>query len=105
MDRRVALEDKHAELEIQTYNLFPERWSELYRENVLGSMGQAPGDMGQAFQGEKELPVTDIDAIRDFYDNLSAQRGISGEQVYRHQESPVLNPAIFGYAEGTGRRV
>lgn len=102
MDRRVQLEDKHAELEIQTFNLFPERWGDLYREKTFGGGTAAPGDMGSAFgPGEKEIPVTDINDINDWYNNISAQRGISGEQLARHQD-PI---SIFGYAEGEGRRV
>lgn len=101
MDRRVQIEDKHAELQLQTYNLFPERWGELYREQLFGQATAAPGDIGQAFGGEQEIPVTDYDAINDWYNDISQARGITGEQVYRHQDMG----SILGYAEGEGRRV
>lgn len=45
----------------QTFNLFPERWSDLYREEVLGEIaGVVPGD--------EEIPLTenDMDALDAF---------------------------------------
>lgn len=99
MDRRISIEDKHDELEIQTFNLFPERWGDLYRERLLPGV---PGDVGNAFgPGEKEIPVTDIDDINKWYDGLDRSRGITGEQAMRYQDPT----ALLGLAVGEGRRV
>ena len=54
MDRRQAVEDRQAELMQQTFNLFPERWDELYREDVLGA------ELG-AYAPEEEIPLTESD--------------------------------------------
>lgn len=103
MDRRVHIEDKHAELELQTFNLFPERWGEVYREDMLPGMGgQSAGDYGSAFDGEAEIPVTDIDSINEWYDGISKSRGLTGEQSQRFDDPTAL---YLGVAEGVGRRV
>lgn len=104
MDRRVYIEDKHAELELQTFNLFPERWGEVYREDMLPGLGggQKAGDIGVAFDGEAEIPVTDIDSINEWYDGISKSRGLTGEQAGRFDDPTAL---YLGVAEGVGRRV
>lgn len=66
LDRRTALEDRQAELESQTFNLFPERWSQLYQDKTLA--GLVEGD-------ELESPVTDIDALDQWYEQMVAQGG------------------------------
>lgn len=100
MDRREHLEDVHDELRLQTWNLFPERWRNLYQEEVLGiapSVANHPGDEGSAFDGEAEIPVTNLDEIDRFYDSLSQKRGITGEQAMRYEDP--MN-AVAGYAAG-----
>lgn len=104
MSRRVELEDKHAELELQTFNLSPERWGKLYRDTTLaGATGKQPGDQGNAFgEGEREIPVTDINDINEWYEGMSKTRGITGEQADRFDD-PAMK--FLGVATGEGRRV
>ena len=102
MDRRIQIQDKHDELEEQAFNLHPERWGQLYRHQVLpGVPGINPGDRGSAFNGEAELPVTDLDDINTYYDNLARPRVMTGTTASRHSD---IN-SILGMAEGEGRRV
>lgn len=96
MDRRVNLEDKYAELEQQTFNLFPERWGDLYRDELLPTTALPPGDIGTAFDGEAEIPV-DVHEIDQYYENLNKSRGITGEQAMRYSD-PLGN--VLGHAEG-----
>lgn len=67
LDRRTTLEDRQAELEGQTFNLFPERWSQLYQDKTLASLALEDGDEGF------EAPVTDIDALDAWYEQMVAQ--------------------------------
>lgn len=69
LDRRTAIEDRQAELESQTFNLFPERWSQLYQDKTLAGLAIAAGDDGS------EAPVTDIDALDQWYEEMVAQGG------------------------------
>lgn len=66
LDRRTALEDRQAELENQTFNLFPERWSQLYQDKTLAAL---------ASDDDLESPVTDIDALDQWYEQMVAQGG------------------------------
>ena len=50
MDRRQQMEDVESQLMQQTFNLFPERWTELYRDEIFGYAPQ-----------EDEIPVTEND--------------------------------------------
>jgi hypothetical protein len=67
LDRRTILEDRQIELETQTFNLFPERWTQLYQEKTLGKI--------MSDQGEAEEPVTDIDMLDQWYEQMVAQGG------------------------------
>lgn len=97
MDRRVQIEDKKAELEEQTYNLFPERWGQLFRQEMLPVPA---GDMGHAFApGEPELP-TSYDDINEWYERMEQPQVMKGGDAIRHSR-----PDPFGHAEGVGRRV
>jgi hypothetical protein len=102
MTRRELVKDEDDKLEIQCFNLFPERWKKIY-DNSGGS-----GDWGQAFGGEPEIPVTNPDDLDRFFGVLANQRGMTAEQAER-MLSPIngKNAAnSLGYiAEGTGRRV
>jgi hypothetical protein len=99
MDRRVYLDDKHAELKQQTYNLFPERWGDIYRDDELPPSGAtAAGDIGTAFGSEPELPVTNLDDYDKFYASLSQTRGITGEQAMRYSDDPLGK--VLGVPEG-----
>jgi hypothetical protein len=98
MERRVHVEDKHAELEEQTYNLFPERWARLYRDEMLPVPS---GDIGHAFEpGTPEIPVTDANDLDDWYSRMEQPRRMSGQSAINYG-----GDNIFGYAEGQGRRV
>lgn len=69
LDRRTQLEDRQAELENQTFNLFPERWTQLYQDKTMASLGIELED------GFAEEPVTDIDALDQWYEQMVAQGG------------------------------
>lgn len=107
LDDRTHWEDKHTELKLQTFNLFPERWGDLYRSDTLGGGGNvststaAPGDIGNAFDGEAELPVTSRDELNEFYESRGEKRRMTGEQASRYQDSliPSSGPGL-GYASG-----
>lgn len=71
LERRTELEDRQAELETQTFNLFPERWSQLYRDQTLPGIG--PDDEG-------EEPITDIDMLDQWYEQMVMG---GGKQVVR----------------------
>ena len=91
MDRRTQLDDKKAELEHQCYNLFPERWGTLYREQVL------PGVPNAAVSSTAdEIPVTDPADLDAWYENLERQRRISGADAAAYEDS------ILGIADGKG---
>ncbi len=95
MQRRLFLEDKRSELEMQCYHLFPERWTQIY-----SSQG---GDYGQAFGGEEEIPVIDPEDLDAWFQSLAAQQGLTGaeaEAMFSEASTPFM-----GFAEGEGRRV
>jgi hypothetical protein len=94
MDRRVALDDKTAELEHQCFNLFPERWGSLYRETML------PGIPGIS-AAEPEKPITDPTDLDAWFEGLNRTRTISGADAARF----AAEPFGVGMATGTGRRV
>jgi hypothetical protein len=96
MDRRVSVKDKQDELELQTYNLFPERWGELYRERMLGSQfnTNAIGDIGVAFGGEPELPAS-YDDLNDFYEKVDQPKRMSGGDI-----ASVEGNSMLGFASG-----
>ena len=97
LDRRTGLDDKQTELEHQCFNLFPERWGQLYRDQMLPAL--PTGDLGTAFGGEPELPVTDPNDLNAWYENIESSRGMTGAGISAYETS------ILGYAEGSGRRV
>lgn len=68
LDRRTALEDRQAELETQTFNLFPERWNQLYQDKALADIAGMSG-------AEAEAPVTDLDALDRWYEEMVASGG------------------------------
>jgi len=67
MDRRTAIEDRRTELEQQCFNLFPERWMQIYNTTQLLS---APED--------DEVPVDDIDELTRWYESIERQRSMGG---------------------------
>lgn len=92
MERRDRIEDKRGELELQTFNLFPERYRQLYQ-------AQAQGDVGHAFgEGEPEMPVTDPGDLDAFYANLDAPRSMTGAHLSNGYH-------LLGHANGEGRRI
>lgn len=100
LEDRTRWEDKHTELKLQTYNLFPERWRDLYKPEAIGNVTTsmaAPGDRGVAFDGEPELPVTDRDELNAFYESRDQKRTITGEQAMRFND-PMAG--VVGYAAG-----
>jgi len=68
LNRRTELEDRQAELETQTFNLFPERWGQLYQDKTLAAVAEASGE-------EAEAPVTDLDALDQWYEQMVASGG------------------------------
>lgn len=64
LSRRIQIEDVNAELEQQTFNLAPDRWVELYRDQMLGKLG-IPNEDG-------EIPLTedDLDDLDKFVERL-----------------------------------
>ena len=81
MDRRTQLDDKASELEHQCFNLNPERWGVLYRDQML------PGLVGP--NNEPEIPVTDPRDLDAFYESLSRPRKMTGEDAARFEGSPI----------------
>ena len=69
LNRRTELEDRQAELETQTFNLFPERWSQLYQDKTLAEIAAATGE------DYAEMPVTDIDALDQWYEQMVSRGG------------------------------
>lgn len=66
MTRRTEIEDKLAELEHQTFNLFPERYDQLYR------------DTPPSPEGESVSEVADLDI---WFEGLANQRGMTGQEA------------------------
>ena len=64
MERRTRWEDTHAQLEQQTFNLFPERWSELYKDELLAELG-LPNE-----EGEIPLQEDDLAALDQFMEKI-----------------------------------
>ena len=75
LTRRVQLEDMRAELIQQTFNLFPERWGELYRAEVFNELGIA--DESQA------IPVTedDLDEVNDFLARFESKQWMHAAEL------------------------
>lgn len=95
MDRRTQLDDKKAELEHQCFNLFPERWGTLYRDQLL------PGVAGATTSTEAdEIPVTDPNDLDAWYENLERQRRISGADAAAAGGAGLDH--ILGLADGEG---
>lgn len=93
MERRLVVEDAEAALEAHCSVMWPERWKQVY--------GNRGGDMGEAFDGEEELPVTDISELDRWYAGLDERRVMTGAEADRHMNEL----AVLGFAEGKGRRV
>jgi len=96
MTRRIQIDDKQAELELQTWTLSGyERWKQCWdRDNS--------GDYGHAFEGERELPVTDPEELNDWFNNLANSHGMSGADAERAIRS---GDHLLGFAQGEGVRV
>jgi len=96
MDRRTQLDDMQAELEHQCFNLFPERWGSLYREQMLPGVSSSDGTPVSVSSASDEIPVTDPADLDAWYENLERQRRISGAQA------PGGLDHILGLADGEG---
>lgn len=73
LDRRTLNEKTSADLEIQCFNLFPERWKSIYwntAESVLAPPSHEDG-----------IPVTDIDELDAWYSSLQEARQMSGADL------------------------
>jgi len=68
LERRTQLEDRQEEMEAQTFNLFPERWSQLYRDKAMAEVGM-DDEIG-------EQPVTDTEALDQWYEQMVARGGL-----------------------------
>lgn len=77
LSRRVQLDDKNSELEQQTFNLAPDRWIDLYRDQVLGEMGIPNED------GDIPLSEGDLDDLDSFMAKLerNAKFSMTGAQT------------------------
>ena len=78
LDRRTQIKDRASGLERQCFDLFPERWAELYRKDVIG----IPNPESAA---PDEIPITDPARFDDWFRSISARRATSGADV----ESPM----------------
>lgn len=81
MDVRTRTEEKVEELKLQTLNLFPERWNQLY--NRVETPVQT-----SIFGKDPELPVTSTDQLQQWYDGIGEQRGVSAADIDRLLGSP-----------------
>lgn len=86
LNRRTALEDTRAMLIQQTLNLDPERWVELYRDEMLRELGLDPDHDEEFGGGHDEIPLeaSDYDALDQFLrqqENNAVKRMISGGQL------------------------
>jgi len=96
MRRRIELDDKQAELELQTWTIAGyERWKQCWDKNK-------PGDYGQAFDGEPELAVTDPDDLDQWFNNIAEAHGMTGADAERALRQ---GDHMLGFAEGQGVRV
>lgn len=78
MDRRIKLKDKRSELIQQTFNLFPERWDVLYRDEVLKELGvPVPGEVDEG----EILGEDDIDVLNQFMEQMEQRRWIHADAL------------------------
>lgn len=75
LDRRVFNETSREQLELQCFNLFPERWEAVYL-NQEGSVLSPPPDE------DEDIPVDSIDELEKFYATLDQPRMASGADDY-----------------------
>lgn len=75
IQRRTAMEDTRAELVQQTFNLFPERWNELYRTEVMEKLGLSDSMIPE---GE---PVDDLNEIDAYLSRLEGKRWIHADAL------------------------
>lgn len=68
MDQRTRWEDTERMLERQTFHLAPERWVTLYHQRLLA----------QVAPEKEEDPVTDIDMLDRFYEQMGGLKTMSG---------------------------
>lgn len=98
MSRRDYVDDEEAKLRQQTYNLFPERWKQLYEEQP---------NIG--IDGLPEIPITDPRQLDHWFNHLAGQQGMTGAQAERAFSSLAGAGAppqqLLGYAQGEGRKV
>jgi hypothetical protein len=71
LDRRTYNESLRSELEVQTFNLFPDRWIEVYKGRPDSVLTPAPTE-------SDEIPVDDIDLIHSWYESHEQQRLMNG---------------------------
>lgn len=95
MNRRRELKDSDDELEAFCAVMWPERWQQLYGQAMTN------GDMGRAFEGEEEIPVTDPADLDQWFNNIATARGITGAEA----EAVMGGSHLLGWAEGEGMRV
>lgn len=81
MDRRERYEDMKMKQELQTYDMAPERWHDLYF--VQRFSGLLPG-----VDGQEEIPVTNLDDIDEYFKNIEKKRFVTGAQL---NDLPILD--------------
>lgn len=82
MSRRIQIADLRATLIQQTFNLYPERWDELYREEALRKLGIT--DTPAPIQDSVPLEDRDYDALEQFLeqqDKIAVRRWINAGQL------------------------
>lgn len=81
LDQRTQNETLRDQLEIQTFNLFPDRWVQLYQGRADSILTPAPDE-------DQESPVDDIDEINAWYEQMEQQRFMSGAGSHSGTQPP-----------------
>lgn len=86
----MKVEDVNAELEHQCFNLAPERWGLIYRDQLLGMAGQPNGE------GEIPIGVDELDELDRYMDQEEDrfQRIINGRHTVSGSDQ--IEPLSWG---------
>jgi hypothetical protein len=81
LDRRTQNETLRSELEVQTFNLFPDRWIEVYKGRCDSILTPEPSE-------DAEIPVDDIDLIHSWYEAVDQKRTMNGAGEVAGPQAP-----------------
>lgn len=70
LDRRTDNETRRDQLELECFNMFPDRWAEIYKDQ--------PGSLLAPPEESQEIPVDDIDEINRWYESRERSRIMTG---------------------------